>query len=161
MVKLSRSSDRSITLFVILWLLVFFYETFRLHYLSPLLGRELPKLNFLFPPAGWIMFYNVDAGYGFAQVYGVKDNTPTELDPHQIFRTKAVGYDNLRRNVLIEVLSPHHATNFCRYLRWKFPAYDDFAVVEAGYPDVIRAPTQVGGRVAYTCGTRSPLETPG
>ena len=153
MVRLSRTSDRGITLFVIFWLLIFSYESLRLHYLSPLVGRELPKTKFLFPPAGWIMFFTVDASYGFAQVYGIKNKTPTPLDPHQIFRTKALGYDNIRRNVLVGVLSPYRAPAFCRYLRWKFPDYEDFAVVEAEYPDVIHTPTNVLGRIAYRCGT--------
>ena len=134
-----------------LWLLVFSYESLRLHYLSPLAGRELPKTKFLFPPAGWIMFYTVDASYGFAQVYAIKNRAPTQLDPHQIFRTKAVGYDNIRRNVLVSVLYPATAPGFCRYLRWKFPQYDDFAIVEAAYPDVVHAPTQILGRIAYHC----------
>ena len=50
----------TITWFVIIWTAVFLYETFRASYLSPLLHRQLPKLPLLFPPAGWIMFYNVD-----------------------------------------------------------------------------------------------------
>ena len=164
MVRWSRNSNRGITVFVILWLLIFSYESLRLHYLSPLIGRPLPKLKFLFPPAGWIMFYTVDASYGFADVYGVnsapgrrggvKDRTPAKLDPHQIFRTQAVGYDNIRRNVLVGVLDGYSAPSFCRYLRRKFPQYDDFAVVEAAYPDVIRAPTQVMGRIAYECSER-------
>ena len=65
--------NRVITGFVICWTLLFQYETLRANYLSPLVHRELPKLRLLFPPAGWIMFYNIDPHYGFAEVYGVKD----------------------------------------------------------------------------------------
>ena len=140
-----------ITWFVIVWMLLFHYETLRANYLSPLVKRELPKLPLLFPPAGWIMFFNVDTSYGFAEVYGIRENKPTVLDPHEILKTKAVGYDNIRRNVLVEVLYKEHAASFCRFLRRKFLAYDAFAVVYAQYPDLIETPDWVLRRLAYRC----------
>ena len=140
-----------ITVFVICWTLVFQYETLRLHYLRPLFKRELPKLALLFPPAGWIMFFNVDKAYGFAEVYGLRGTNPTQLDPHDIFETKAVGYDNIHRNVLVGVLDRGDAPSFCRYLRRKFPAYDSFAVLYCQYPDVVNAPDQILRQVAYRC----------
>ena len=151
MVRWSRSADRAISLFVAVWLLVFGYESLRLRYLSPLAGRELPKIKLLFPPAGWIMFYAVSPYYGFAEVYGVKGKTSERLSPHDIFRTKAVGYDNIRRNVMVGVLHPSMAPSFCRYLRWKFPSYDTFFVLEGAYPNVLKSPKQVLGRIAYQC----------
>jgi len=149
--KPMRRRHALITCFVIAWTLLFHYETLRANYLSPLAGRELPKLPLLFPPAGWIMFYRVDRSYGFAEVYGIRGDHAIKLDPHQTFQTKAVGYDNIRRNVLIEVLSRPYAESFCRYLRWKFPEYESFAVVYAEYPDVIASPTQILRQVAYRC----------
>ena len=151
MVRLVRHPDRAITIFVIVWLVVFGYESFRLHYLSPLARHPLPKVKLLFPPAGWIMFYAVDASYGFGEVYGVKDRQTTPLDPHQIFRTHAIGYDNIRRNVLVGVLNSAYGPTFCRYLRWKFPQYTAFIVLEEAFPDVVLTPTRRLGRVAYTC----------
>lgn len=141
-----------ISWFVICWTLIFQYETLRANYLSPLVGRPLPKLALLFPPAGWIMFFNVDKSYGFAEVYGVLPNgQPVTLDPHDMFRTRAIGYDNIHRNVLVGVLSPSGAPSFCRYLRWKFPAYRSFAVLYGQYPDLIDQPDHVEYRVAYRC----------
>ena len=140
-----------ISLFVILWIAVFHYETLRLNYLSPLVGRELPKLKFLYPPAGWIMFFNVDRSYGYAEVYGLTAGRSTLLDPHAIFETRFVWYDNIHRNVLISVLSPHDAPRFCRYLRRKFPSYDAFTVVYAMYPDVVNRPNEIQRQVAYQC----------
>ncbi len=98
--------NAAITWFVIVWTLIFQYETLRANYLSPLFNRQLPKLALLFPPAGWIMFFNVDKSYGLVEVYGMRDGQPVLIDPHQIFQTKAVGYDNIHRNVLVSVLSP-------------------------------------------------------
>ena len=143
--------NAAITWFVICWLSVLLYETFRYNYLSPLIGRPLPKLALLFPPAGWIMFYEVDNTYGFAEVYGMRGGQPSMIDPHDIFETKAVGYDNIHRNVLVGVLSQDRAPAFCRYLRRKFPQHESFAVLYGQYPDVIAEPRRVEYRVAYRC----------
>lgn len=147
------------------WIAIFHYETLRLHYLSPLAGRlphqlrfasqngwgELPKLKFLYPPAGWIMFFHVDQRYGMAEVYGLRDSRPTLLDPHDIFRTRFVLYDNIRRNALIAALSPARAQPFCRFLARQFPDYPEFAVVYAQYPDVVNQPNNVQRQLAYQC----------
>lgn len=140
-----------ISLFVIVWIGVFHYETLRLNYLSPLAGRELPKLKFLYPPAGWIMFFNVDRSYGSAEVYGVREGKPTLIDPHAIFSTRCVGYDNIRRNVLISVLSGAAAPQFCRFLARKFPQYEAFAVTYVMYPDLVERPGEKLYRLAYRC----------
>ena len=140
-----------ITCFVIIWPLVFQYETLRHNYLSPLAHRELPKLPLLFPPAGWVMFFNVDRSYGFAEVYGIKGSSPTLLDPHDIFRTKAVGYDNIHRNVLVTVLDSYDAPAFCRFLRRRFPSYEEFAVLAAQYPDIVTEPNRILRGLAYRC----------
>ena len=148
-----------ISLFVLAWIGVFHYETLRVNYLSPLVGRELPKLKFLYPPAGWIMFFDVDRSYGFAEVYGWPLGQPKGqrqdraelLDPHDIFRTRFVWYDNIRRNVLVGVLSERQAMPFCAYLERKFPSYEQFAVVYAVYPDVVDRSEEVRRQVAYRC----------
>ncbi len=147
----SRWQRTCISIFVIVWLAVFHYESLRHRYLSPLVGYELPKLKFLFPPAGWIMFYNVDASYGSAEVYGIKNGQPALIDPHRIFATRFVWYDNIRRNVLIGVLSAPYGSAFCHYLRRKFPEYEEFAVVYAQRSDVVHAPDHVARKVIYRC----------
>ena len=153
------SRNAWISLFTAVWIAVFHYETLRLNYLSPLVlrlssgqvGRELPKLKFLYPPAGWIMFFNVDRRYGFAEVYSVSGDRPARIDPHEIFSTRFVGYDNIHRNVLISVLSRRSAPAFCRYLDRKFPHEDSFLVVYAEYPDLVDQPQRVERRLAYRC----------
>ena len=146
-----RYRNRWITAFVILWLLVFHYESLRYGVLRPLFHRELPKVPLLFPPAGWIMFYRVDATEGRAEVYGFKSGQPVLIDPHEIFRTRFVWYDNIRRNVLISVLEPEREPAFCRYLASRFPAYREFAVVYLQYPSVIERPLQTQRYLAYRC----------
>ena len=90
--------NAAITVFVIVWSMLFFYQTFRATYLAPWAKQtfqvELPKIPLLFPPAGWIMFYRVDPSYGRAEVYGVNGESLEEIDPHDILETQAVGYDN-------------------------------------------------------------------
>jgi len=165
---MNRRRRRLISCFVAVWLALFTYETLRASYLSPLVlrlrsarapsdveglaGRPLPKLPLLFPPAGWIMFFHIDKAYGFAEVYGLRRGVePALLDPHDIFATKAVGYDNIHRNVLVGVLDRSDAPAFCRYLKRKFPAYDEFAVVYAQYPDVVETPDRILRQIAYRC----------
>ena len=79
-----RARNIVITIFVIAWLLVFNYESIRYFYLNPFFGHQLPKVKFLFPPAGWVMFFNVGNGFGHAQVYGIKEGRTLALDPHEI-----------------------------------------------------------------------------
>ena len=146
-----RDRNRWITVFVILWLLVFHYESLRYSVLRPLLHRDLPKLPLLFPPAGWMMFFRVDASEGRAEVYGLQDGQPTLIDPHEIFRTRFVGYDNIRRNVLVSVLEPERAPAFCRYLASRFPAYPAFAVVYLQYPSVVEHPWRPQRYLVYRC----------
>ena len=143
--------DVAITWFVIVWLSIFTYETFRASYLSPLFKRELPKLPLLFPPAGWIMFYRVDPSYGFAEVRGIRAGQPITLDPHEIFSTKGVGYDNIHRNMLVGVLNSSAAPSFCRYLHRKFPQYEAFAIFYGQYPDVTQDATHPIYQLAYRC----------
>ena len=140
-----------ITAVVILWTALFHYESTRFFYLNPFFKRDLPKLKFLFPPAGWIMFYNVDDSYGLAEVYGVKNEQPQLIDPHKILETKAILYDNIHRNVLSGVLSAHYQRDFCRFLKRKFPDFDGFLVAAVYYPSVIKTPTKKLYRVEYLC----------
>ena len=159
-----RRRDFAISCFVIAWSLIFHYESLRAHYLSPLLlkprqhqagGRwyqpQLPKLPLLFQPAGWIMFFRIDSSYGFAEVWTQQDDQPIKLDPHDIFSTKAIGYDNIHRNMLIGVLDQHRASDFCAYLQRKFPQYERFAVLYGHYPDVVKEPKRIERQVAYRC----------
>ncbi len=147
----SPGRKRAMSLFVIAWLLVFHYETVRYHYLSPLFHRELPKLPLLFPPAGWIMFFRVDETEGRAEVYGLQRGQPVLIDPHNIFTTRFVGYDNIRRNVLVSVLYREQARDFCRFLWRKFPEYEGFLVTYLEYPSVIEHPHQPRRALAYRC----------
>ena len=79
-----RRRNVAITVFVIVWNLFFLYQTFRLNHLGPLLDRELPRIQLLFPPAGWIMFYNVDAVFGTTEVYAMRGRNVELIDPHDI-----------------------------------------------------------------------------
>jgi hypothetical protein len=97
------------------------------------------------------MFFHVDRSYGFAEVYGLKQAEPFLIDPHEIFATRFVWYDNIHRNVLVSVLSAHDAPQFCTYLQRKFPQYASFAVVYATYPDVVAQPNTVLRYLAYRC----------
>lgn len=151
MTAMSRGRALRISLFVLAWISLFHYETLRLNYLSPLLGRELPKFKLLYPPAGWIMFFNVNESYGSAEVYSLRGDHPTLLDPHAIFPMRNVLYDNIHRNVLVGVLNASYGRPFCGYLFRKFPDYDGFAIVYAQYTDVTEDPQTKKQQVAYRC----------
>jgi hypothetical protein len=143
--------NKLISIFVILWLGVFYYESTCYYYLQPLFKRELPRMKFLFPPAGWIMFYNIGDNFGYAEVYGVKDSKPQLIDPHQILETRAIGYDNINRNALVTVLTPGISQSFCPYLQRKFPYFEKFLVTYVEYPHLTEAPFEKQQTVAYEC----------
>ncbi len=143
--------DIVISAFVVFWLGLFNYETFRLNYLSPLFGRELPKLKLLFPPAGWIMFYRVDEWDGRCEVFGLKGIRRDLIDPHRIFADRYAGYDNIRRNILVTALEKPYVPEFCGYLHRKFPEYEAFEVDEVVVPSVLERPQRNNHRPAYKC----------
>ncbi len=140
-----------ISIFVVLWLGIFHYESTRHFYWEPLFHRPLPKMKFLFPPAGWIMFFNVDESFGLAEVYGVKEGRTQLIDPHQILTTRAIGYDNIHRNALSTVLSRDVNHDFCAFLKRKFPYFDGFLVTYVQYPSVVKQPFDRRQAVAYEC----------
>ncbi len=140
-----------ISVFVIIWTLIFHYESIRHFYLNPFFGRNLPQLKFLFPPAGWIMFYNVNDSYSCAEVYGIKGGQVQLIDPHQILVTRAIGYDNIHRNALSTVLDYELKDYFCRFLERKFPYFDRYLVMLAYWPSVTKTPHRKLQRVAYQC----------
>ena len=144
--------NTAITIFVILWTIIFHYESTRHFYLEPLIGKHLPKVKFLFPPAGWIMFYNVGAGSGHTEVYGVKKDTPQLLDPHDIFRTRTIMFDNIHRGILGVVTEPEVSRQFCRFLKYRFPYFDKFMVTAVYYPDPSKNRYERYQKVIYTCG---------
>ena len=146
-----RRGAIGVSLFVILWTFIFHYESTRYFYLNPFFGKQLPKVKFLFPPAGWIMFFNVDDSYGLAEVYGRKDTQTELIDPHNIFETKAILYDNIHRNVLSTILSPYYQQDVCRFLKRKFPDYKEFLIAAVYYPSVTKTPKKKLYRVEYLC----------
>ena len=140
-----------ISVFVVIWIGVFHYESIRYSYLNPLFGKNLPKIKFLFPPAGWIMFYNVDDTFSCAEVYGVKNGQPQLIDPHLILTTRPIGYDNIHRNALIVALDADLEEPFCRYMMRKFPYFDRFLVTVAYWPSVTKTPQRKLQRLIYQC----------
>ena len=117
-----------ITVVVIIWSLIFHYESVRYFYLNPLFEKSLPKVKFLFPPAGWIMFFQVNNSFGNVDVYGLKEKTMQLIDAHDIFRTRTIGYDNVHRNVLSTVANTQYAESFCKYLKYRFEYFDNFYI---------------------------------
>ena len=150
----NRLSRVMITVFVILWTLVFHYESVRYFYLNRLVERPLPKFPLLFPPAGWIMFYQVDDRYGLAEVFGVKDGRMQLIDPHLILTPRFVGFDNIHRNVLSQILYQRMEAGVCRYLVRKFPYFDQFAVTAVHYPSVTKSPQLRYQQIVYQCRAR-------
>ena len=146
-----RSQNIRITLFVIVWTLIFHYESTRHFYLNPIFKMDLPKIKFLFPPIGWIMFFNVNDSYGMAEVYGIKNGKAQLIDPHTIFQTRAIGYDNIHRNDLSGMLYTQKEASFCRFLKRKFPDCEGFLVTAVYYPSVVKEPGRKLTRILYRC----------
>lgn len=152
LVTLKRGRRIWLSFLIVLWMGVFHYETLRYNYLSKWLQiEELPKLPLLFPPAGWIMFFKVTPQFGTVEIYQAKGNSAITVDPHDVFETQAVGYDNIRRNIMSGVLYRERAEKFCDYLKEKFPESTTFVVSYKGYPDLIEAPDKFVRKPQYRC----------
>jgi len=149
-----------ITILVICWGLLFHYESSRHFYLNPFLKNigvksfSLPKTKFLFPPAGWIMFYNVGSQYGTSEVYGVKDGQSQLIDPHDIFRTRTIGYDNIHRGILNSAARSGVEKRFCSFLWRRFPYFDRFLITVNYYPSMIEEPYHKQQQVKYQCNNK-------
>ena len=141
-----------ISLFVVVWVSVFHYESLRYFYLQPYFHRVLPKLKFLYPPAGWIMFYQVDDRAVYAKVYGIRNANTELIDPHEIIRTRFIGFDMVHRNVLSTVLMPSVRQDFCRVLKDRFPEFENFIVTAVEYPSLIRSRFEHVQTPVYECG---------
>ena len=146
-----KSRNFFITAFVILWLFIFHYVSLRYFYLNPLFKRDMPKLKFLFPPAGWIMFYEVGDQYGYIDVYGIYEGKLQLIDPHAIFRTRTFGFDNIHRGILGSAARREMAQPFCQFLQRRFPKYEKFLVVQAYYPSITQEPAKRYEEVLYQC----------
>ena len=141
-----------ISVFVVLWLCAFNYESLRAFYLNPLFHRQLPKIKFLFPPAGWIMFFNVGNGAGDTEVFGLNNGQPPQfIDPHQIFETRDIGYDNIHRGIMGTLMEPQLRPQACRYLHRKFPYFQKFLVTYVEYPSLATDPMKQNRYVIYQC----------
>jgi hypothetical protein len=141
-----------ISLFVILWLCLFHYESIRAFYLNPLFKRDLPHMQFLFPPAGWIMFYKVEDGSGDVQVFGLRNGKPPQfIDPHQIFETRQIGYDNIHRGAMGALASMRVKPQACRFLHRKFPYFQQFLVTYVEYPSPTKEPMEQNRYIIYQC----------
>lgn len=146
-----KFQDVFITVFVIVWLGLFHYESVRGFILNNAMGLNAPKTKFLFPPAGWIMFYKVDKSFGHVDVYGVTENGYVRIDPHDIVETRTIMYDNIHRGILGAAADQYKRQSFCRLITRKFPQYKKFAINYEYYPDPVVNPQDRVQRVLYTC----------
>lgn len=128
-----------ISAFVIVWTVIFHYESVRYFYLQNYFQKPLPKMKFLFPPAGWIMFYNVGDRFTYTEVYGIRNGMLVPIDPHDIIKTRFIGFDMVHRNVLSTVLKPGARQSFCNVLQKQFPQFDKFIVTAVEYPSLTQS----------------------
>lgn len=150
--KNKKRRNICITYFVVAWLLLFKYESIRFFILQNAFPKiEFTKTKFLFPPAGWIMFYQVGDSAGYTEVYGVKDGVPRLIDPHDIVRTRTIMYDNIHRNILSSVSNRQMGPAFCQFLKRRFAYYDEFLVATVYYPSLTENPHRQIQQIQYRC----------
>jgi len=156
--KVKRIRNAAISLFVVIWLFIFHFESTRYFYYKEPIAKKIeevvPKFKFLFPPIGWIMFYNIDDSFGHVIVYGKKGDETQPLDPHEIFRTRTIGYDNIHRGILGTASYKQNVHRFCRFLYHRFEYFDTFIVSMAHYPQRSVEPYKRIQNVLYTCPDR-------
>ncbi len=157
--KEQRLRDCFINYFVVIWLFLFFYYNTRSFLLEPFLRGAFrnPTLTlegnkFLFPPAGPIMFYNVNSAFGHHRVLGIKNEEAFELDPHDIYLTRTFFYDNVHRGVLGEIGDLSNAPSFCYTMYRRMPEFDDFVVTLRVYPSLTTSRYVYREKLIYHCG---------
>ena len=97
------------------------------------------------------MFYNVDDRAGFAEVYGIKNGSPMLIDPHDIIKTRFIGFDMVKRNVLSTVLAQEARQPFCNSLKSRFPEFEDFVVTVVQYPSLNKSRYERQHIPVYQC----------
>lgn len=97
------------------------------------------------------MFFRVDEAYGHTQIFGFNDENAFEIDPHEIFRVRTIGYDNIHRGVINGAASSPNYKSFCKQLFRRFKGYDHFRVVTSYYPQFVTKPHERYQRVLYNC----------
>ena len=97
------------------------------------------------------MFYNVDERFSRVDVYGVKKQQLYLIDPHDIFRTRTIGFDNIHRGILGSVVGQGQANQFCPFLEYRFPYFDRFIITLNYYPDFLKEPYKQFQEVRYQC----------
>ena len=126
-----------ISLLILAGMVLFHYESIRFLYLSPALGR-LPEIPFLFPKNGWTLFYKFENFWVNLEVFGSpKGKNPEWIDPHRIFRTRFWGFDTVPHNSLMNIAIYGTQPEFCAFLKKKFPAYENFLLVQSGYRQLV------------------------
>jgi len=156
--KSKRLRNIFISVFVICWLSLFHYESLRYYENAtvkikfiPEFTLKMPKTKFLFPPIGWIMFYQVSDQSGNIEVYGFKGDQSQHIDPHDIFRTRTIMFDNIHRGILGAATRRRMAQPFCRFLKYRFPYFDKFVVIYAHYPNIVENQFKRNEYVQYQC----------
>ena len=149
---MNKQRNACITIFVILWCLAFHYESVRHFYLEPFFHRSLFKVPFLFPPAGWIMFYQVDETYSHIRIFGFKNGQNYEIDPHEVFRVRTIGFDNIHRGVIGAAASEKNQDAFCKQLFTRFKNnFERFSILYEYYPSFVTDPYKRYQQVFYSC----------
>lgn len=99
------------------------------------------------------MFYQITSEYSTAEVFGItKEGREERIDPHRIMTPDFIGFDNIHRNIMVNLLVPYRTEGICRYLHWKFPEYQKLRVDYVAYPQLVPVETQKKfSRPIYQC----------
>ena len=97
------------------------------------------------------MFYRVDPSFGYVRVFGYKDGQGNEIDPHEIFRVRTIGFDNIHRGVIGAAASTYNQASFCDHLYRRFGEMDSFRVVATYYPNFVEKPYGQYHQIMYSC----------
>jgi len=97
------------------------------------------------------MFYTIDNSYGHIRIVGVKVGQNIYIDPHEIFRVRTIGYDNIHRGIIGVAADQRKAPAFCHQLRKRFDDVEYFKIYYQYVPDFTENPYEQYERLIYTC----------
>jgi hypothetical protein len=97
------------------------------------------------------MFYQVDETYSYIRIFGFKNGQNYEIDPHEVFRVRTIGFDNIHRGVIGAAASESNRYAFCKQLFTRFKDFESLSILNEYYPNFVTDPYKRYQQMLFNC----------